>query len=1100
MRRWLASLIVIVVSFLTIVLADQYLRTQELARNESQLQRELQLVASRLGNVLREAGVRLSHFAARLGTDPEFLDLQRFDELAARLIEGQDYLRRVVFVDVEGQVQHAYPPYTGPGAEVGAETVGRRLALPQALALERPLLLDGGQAPAWWVAVPRRGRLGGALWGRLDLERLLAAVSGNVDQRLVFQLLGEEDMLAGGRITRDDEFHSVTLQVGEGTWTLVAAWREGVPPPDRVLRSFLWLLGTLFMLSALTLVNRHFDHARGMALAVSGRIRALREETRRLGSELQRRLREEQALEQRQRELEQLLTHCPGGLFLTDGRGDFVHVSEGWCRLTGLSREQSLGRGWMKGLEGRDKEAVLARWYGAVRNGAPYHDEVRFRHPGGRLVRVMLQAEPLREEGVVKGYAGVAVGLGGRQGKAPQAPATGDWRAVLDRLPTPYFRVDEAGRLVQVSRSAESLLGYRQDELRGTPVARLCCSDRERRRLLHRLAKEGAVRAFELRLRHRHGEVVWVAVSARRLDGGVEGTVSDIGERKAAEAQMAKLSQALEQSADAAVITDPRGIVEYANPAFEKLSGYRREEIVGRNISLLKSGKHDRDFYARLWRTILDGEVFREVFINRRKDGSLYYEQKTITPIKDARGRITHFVSTGQDVTRRMARQQRLRFMAEHDILTELPHRGLFMEMLGKVLAKARLHQRQVAVMFLDMDCFKEINDTFGHDAGDQALKIYARRLQAAVREEDVVARIGGDEFAILVDDMTGTDAIARIARKIIDAVAPPIVIDGQEIMLTVSIGISVFPDDGEDAETLLKHADMAMYQAKDLGRNNFQFFSADMRARALERITMESSLRHALERDEFLLHYQPQLDLRDGRVCGVEALLRWQHPELGLLSPGDFVPLLEESGLIAPVGEWVLATAFAQGHAWHEAGFDDLHISVNLSSRQFNDPGFIDRVAAIIEDSGIDPSLLELELTESVIMRNSRATNMALEGLDRMGVKFSIDDFGTGYSSLSYLKRFPIDTLKIDRSFVRDVNESADDAAIVAAIIGMGHNMNLKVIAEGVEQPSQLDFLRRQGCDAIQGYLFSQPLLPGSMTRLLREKRGARQAIASDP
>ncbi len=1092
MRRWLASFILIVVSFTTIVLADQYLRTRDLDRHEHLLEAQMTLAASRLADLLHEGEAGLLQTAALLAADPDFLDLKRFDALAAKLLEGRVPGRHLLFVDVAGQVQHAYP-------RDGARTPGRNRPLPPRLSMEHPVLVTGGEAPALWAAVLRKGRMEGALQEVLDMPRLLELATAGLDDRLAFRLDGGAGTLTGTLHIRDDALHGVAVEAGGVTWTLLAGWRQ-VPGPDPVLRSFLWLLGGLFMLTGLALVNRHFDYARGMALLVSRRIRTLREETRRLGRDLQQRLQTEDAGGDGQRlVVEGLLNHCPAGLFYTDARGDFVYVNDQWCRMTGLDGRQSLGRGWMKSLEGHDKERALSQWYGALRAGAPYEAEVRFRRPDGSSVWALVRAQPAGG-----GYVGVAVEIDDlKRRELARATAAAELQEILDHLQDTYYRIDREGRILRVSRSAQALLGYRPEELEGMHVGRLFCSRRERQLLLQHLAAEGSLRGYEMRLRHKDGQVVWVAVNAQyyrpgdaAAPAGVEGTVCDISDRKQAEAQMSKLSRALEQSADAALISDPQGTIEYVNPAFERMTGYRRGELIGRNTRMFRSDKHDAAFYEKLWRTILAGEVFREVFVNRRKDGSLYYEEKTITPVKDHKGRITHFVATGQDVTQRVTDHQRLRFMAEHDVLTELPNRVLFMEILAKALARARLQQRHVAVMFLDMDCFKEINDTFGHNAGDQALKIYARRLQSAVRGEDVVARIGGDEFAILVDDVANVNTISRIARKIIDAVSPPIVIDGREILLTVSIGISVFPEDGAEADTLLDNADTAMYRAKDLGRNNYQFYSREMRAKALERMTMEHSLRHALERGEFLLHYQPQLDLRNGGVFGVEALLRWQHPELGLLSPGDFVPLLEESGLIGEVGEWVLATAFAQGRDWHRIGFPDLRIAVNLSSRQFNDSAFIDKIAALIEDSGIEPGLLELELTESVIMRNSRTTNMALERLDRMGVRFSIDDFGTGYSSLSYLKRFPVDTLKIDCSFVRDVNTNADDAAIVSAIIGMGHNMNLKVIAEGVERPEQLDFLRDHQCDVIQGYLFSQPLMPASMTRLLRERQGRRQAL----
>ncbi len=577
-----------------------------------------------------------------------------------------------------------------------------------------------------------------------------------------------------------------------------------------------------------------------------------------------------------------------------------------------------------------------------------------------------------------------------------------------------------------------------------------------------------------------------------RRDGKIIGAVVtfvDITERRQAEAQMGKLSRALEQTADSVVITDKEGVIEYVNPAFETTTGFTRAEAVGRKPNIVKSGRHGQAFYERLWSTILKGEVFSDVMVNRKKDGALYYEEKTITPLKDAKGNITHFVSTGKDITERMQTQERLHHLAHHDILTDLPNRMLFMDRLEHALSRARWAGRLVAVLFLDMDRFKIVNDTLGHDVGDRLLQAFGRRLRACVREGDTVARHGGDEFVIVLEDIAAVDDVPATARKILDALAPPFQIDGRELFVTSSIGISLHPNDGRDAPTLLKNADAAMYRAKDMGRNTYQFYSADMGAKAFERLTLETSLRHALRRKEFLLYYQPQVDMDSGRIVGVEALLRWQHPDLGLVLPGDFIPLLEDTGLIVPVGEWVLQTACTQAKAWQRAGLPPVRLTVNLSARQFAEPNLTDTVARILNEVDLDPAFLELEITESVIMQNAQATIDTLAALGNMGVRFAIDDFGTGYSSLSYLKRFSINTLKIDRSFVRDITTDPDDAAIITTIVAMAHNLKLNVVAEGVETEEQLAFLRAGGCDGFQGYLFSRPVAAEKLARLLQRK-----------
>jgi diguanylate cyclase (GGDEF)-like protein/PAS domain S-box-containing protein len=567
------------------------------------------------------------------------------------------------------------------------------------------------------------------------------------------------------------------------------------------------------------------------------------------------------------------------------------------------------------------------------------------------------------------------------------------------------------------------------------------------------------------------------------------GTVQDITERMQTEAEMQKLSRALEQTADAVTITDRNGVIEYINPAFEVTTGYRKDEALGRKPSLLKSGKQGPDFYKKLWTTILAGKAFSEVFVNRRKDGSLYYEEKTITPLRDAQGNITHFVATGKDISERVQAQERLQFMAQHDVLTELPNRALFLDRLKQALARARMHRRLVAVLFLDLDRFKDINDTLGHQIGDLLLQEIANRFIKAIRDGDTVARLSGDEFAFLLEDVPTDKDIAFIAEKILESLKPVFLIDGHDLFVSASIGVSLYPNDGEETGTLLRNADVAMYRAKDMGKNNYQFYSADMSVKAFERLSLESSLRRALEREEFLLYYQPQVDVQSGKILGVEALLRWQHPDLGLVMPNDFIALLEENGLIVPVGEWVLRKACAQVRDWHKAGWDHLSVAVNLSARQFNAPGLVEMVERTTSELGFNRERLELEITESVIMRHAQVTIDALETLSRMGVQLAVDDFGTGYSSLSYLRRFPIDTLKIDSSFIRDIPHDLDDSAITTAIIVMAQSLKLKVIAEGVETEEQLRYLREHGCHAMQGYLFSKPLPAEEMTALLKKK-----------
>jgi diguanylate cyclase (GGDEF)-like protein/PAS domain S-box-containing protein len=585
-------------------------------------------------------------------------------------------------------------------------------------------------------------------------------------------------------------------------------------------------------------------------------------------------------------------------------------------------------------------------------------------------------------------------------------------------------------------------------------------------------------------------------------DGTVSNVIGfgvDVTARKRAEGYMRMLATALEQTADSVIITGTDGTIEYVNQAFVNTTGYDAYEVIGRTPNVLKSGKHDTAFYRELWDTILAGKSFGQVFVNRRKDGSHFSEEKSITPLKDATGRITHFVSTGRDISERIETQERLHFLANHDALTGLPNRTLCFDRMEQSISRARWNQRVVATLFVDLDQFKNINDTLGHNVGDDLLRVLADRLKAVVRDGDTVARFGGDEFVIILDNVAVVSDVAVVAQKLLDALAPPVELGATLLQVGASIGVSTFPADGEDPGTLLKNADIAMYRAKESGRNAYQFYSREMSARAFERIMIESQLRLAVTRGEFTLHYQPQIDVSRNHVVGVEALLRWQQLDRGLVSPAEFIPVLEETGLIVPVGEWVLTQACEQLARWRAAGLPGLRMSVNLSSRQFQQPKLATVVADTLARVHLPPDSLEVELTESLLMRPSDIAERTITALDNLGVRFGLDDFGTGFSSLSYLQRYPFDTLKLDRSFVRDLPGDAHDAALTRAILAMGQSLKLEVVAEGVETESQRQFLLAHGCVTMQGYLFARPMPADQFAAWMAERvRGPGSAEAA--
>ncbi len=551
----------------------------------------------------------------------------------------------------------------------------------------------------------------------------------------------------------------------------------------------------------------------------------------------------------------------------------------------------------------------------------------------------------------------------------------------------------------------------------------------------------------------------------------------------------------LDSTAEGIYGVDNQGNCTFSNAACARMLGYRDvDELLG------------KDMHALVHHTRPDGSPYpveachmRQVLLDNKgthvddevlwcKDGTSFPADYWCYPIRKD-GQVVGSVTTFIDITERKQVEQRLHHMAHYDGLTNLPNRNLLIDRLEQSLARVRWHDRVLAVLFLDLDRFKVINDTLGHDAGDKLLQATAERLSKCVRDGDTVARLGGDEFAILLTDVAQTKDISPLAQTILDAFAHCFDLEGHQVFVTASMGISLYPNDAEDAASFLKNADIAMYRAKEQGGNNYRFYTADMNTRAVERLTLETALRGALERNEFFLYYQPQIDLNSGRIMGIEALVRWQHPDLGVVPPLEFIAILEEIGLIVPVGKWVLQSACQQVRAWRDAGISTPRIAVNLSARQFADPHLMVDIRQFCNDAGLDPHLLELEITESVIMKQGDSTMETLRQLHEMGIRLAVDDFGTGYSSLAYLKRFPIQTLKIDRSFVNDVTVDPDDATIVSAIISLAHALGLQVVAEGVETSDQLQFLRSRGCDAAQGYLFSKPMPADELVLLLQQE-----------
>lgn len=563
------------------------------------------------------------------------------------------------------------------------------------------------------------------------------------------------------------------------------------------------------------------------------------------------------------------------------------------------------------------------------------------------------------------------------------------------------------------------------------------------------------------------------------IDGALIGTQSffrDVTERKRAEVQLKLAAKVFEQSNEAFLITDANNSIMMVNRAFTAITGYSESEALGENPHLLSSDFHDENFYHTMWESINTNGYWQGEVLDRRKDGCLYLKWLSISRVLDAQGHVINYIGIFSDITQHKQDQERIQRLAHFDALTGLPNRILLNDRISHALSMAQRNHTQLAVLFLDLDHFKNINDSLGHRIGDTLLVQVAKRLSSIIRDEDTVSRLGGDEFILVFQD-TDTNGATHVAKKLLESIARPYQIEQHDLVITPSIGIAMFPADGESFESLSKCADIAMYRAKYDGRNNYRFFTQEMQAYSARRLKLETALHHALERDQLCLHYQPQISLANGNIIGTEALLRWHHPELGMISPSEFIPIAEECGLILPIGEWVLRTAVHQTKSWMDCGMAPMIIAVNLSVVQFRHPDIPELVTQILNEVQLPPQYLELELTEGVSMNDPIGAIAVMDRLHERGIRMSIDDFGTGYSSLSYLKRFRVYKLKIDQSFVRGITDDPEDKAIVSAIISLANSLGLQTIAEGVETSGQLALLREQGCDEGQGYYFSKPL-----------------------
>ncbi len=666
---------------------------------------------------------------------------------------------------------------------------------------------------------------------------------------------------------------------------------------------------------------------------------------------------------------------------------------------------------------------------------------------------------------------------------------------ILNQIHDSVITMDLQGYITGWNMGAEKLFGYSADEVIGRNILLLYADEDDGMESFFNAFLDNGSREMTVRRRKKSGEIFWASVSlsiSHDEDGtpnGLIGYVVDISNQQAAEEKLRLHARIFDSAGEAILVTDANECIVSANRSFFQISGFTESEVLGTTPSAMRLGT-ENGRWAEIQRQMsTDGKWSGELEA-QRKGGDTYPASVSISSVHDAAGKLTHYCFVFSDISQRRQAEEQIYRLAYFDPLTNLPNRAQLYSLLEQAILEAHRKQDHGAVLFLDLNRFKHINDSFGHSPADTLLAEVGRRLSHALRKEDVVSRLGGDEFVIALFDINRREDAAAVARKALAALAEPFFVENHEILLSASVGISIFPDDGRDAETLIRNADVAMYRAKQLGNSGYLYYSREMNLRSLERLKMEGGLRHALERNEFILHFQPQLDLASNRIIGTEALVRWQIPGQGMISPAQFIPIAEETGLIIPIGEWVIEATCRQLRAWLDAGLEPVKVAVNLSPRQFSQ-NLPRTVMGYLKRYDVPPDLLELEITESMLMHNADSVVAMMQEFAAAGIVMSLDDFGTGYSSLSYLKRFPIDTLKIDQSFVRGIPHDANDSAIATAIISMAKALKLRVIAEGVETESQLDFLKAAGCDEIQGYWFSRPIPADPYAQLLRETNG---------
>jgi diguanylate cyclase (GGDEF)-like protein/PAS domain S-box-containing protein len=809
-------------------------------------------------------------------------------------------------------------------------------------------------------------------------------------------------------------------------------------------------------------------------------------------------------LQQSEEKYRTILESIQEGYFEVDLTGNFTFFNDSMCRILGYPPEEMMG---MNNQQYTDKDHAkrLYKLFAEVyRTGEPAKgsDWQIIRKDGTNKIGEVLVSLQKDSSGNPIGFSGtVRDATERKQSEEALRQSEERYRTILDEMADAYFEVNVAGNYTFVNDACCRHLGYPREELIGTSFrdqmskeeldkvykafGKIYMTGKPERGIFYKLLRKDGTTGFAemtgFPLRNQQGEVI-----------GFRGVGRDITKRKQMEESLRrgeeKYRTILESIQEGYFEVDLNGKFTFCNNSMSRLTGCSKEELLGMNHKQFTNEETAKEVFQAFDNVYTTGEPSKGFdWQIIRKDGVELFIETSVTLQKDSSGKPTGFKGMIRDITERKRMEQQLNYMATHDALTGLPNRLMFNQLLNQAIRSAQRHKRQLAVFFIDLDRFKAINDSLGHEAGDRLLKEMANRFKKSLRAVDVVGRLGGDEFVIFIEEVEEFRQVEIVAHKLLSSAIKPMVLQGEECRVTASIGISIYPGDGSDEQTLIKNADIAMYFAKEEGKNNYQFYSKDIQSQSNERLSLETNLRSALERNELSLKYQAKVDFKTGMITGVEALLRWDNSYLGSVTPTQFIPVAEETGLIVPIGRWVMKTACAQNVAWQRQGLPSVCMAVNLSLRQLMDDKLLEDIKAALDDSGMAPNLLELEITESMLMHNPARLIAVLTNIKKMGVRLAIDDFGTGYASLAQIKNFPIDTLKVDRSFIRNLPQDSENRAITEAIIAMGKTLSLTVVAEGVETQAQEDFLRDHICDEMQGFYFSKPIAPDQFGYLLR-------------